>query len=117
MLNFLLKNGADLNRLSEDGRHRVGEIMLADAVRNGQLPIVNILTQAGVPPNNSDESIDPVLVALAYGQSHVLKALIDIGARERDPMESCLATEFRSGKYPLDSNDSKERSCYWEGRY
>ena len=117
MLNFLLNRGADLNGLSEDGRHLVGEIMLVDAVRKGQLPIVNILIQAGVPPNNSDELIDPVLAAMAYGQTHVLKALIKQGARQLDPMESCLAADFKHGKYPLYSDHSEERSCYWEGRY
>jgi hypothetical protein len=114
---FLRKKGADLNRLSEDGKTMIGEYILLEAIRDSQLSLVRILIEAGVPPNNPDQLLDRVLNATANGQTYVLNALLKLGGWEINPMDNSFADDFKSGKYPMASQLLSQKHCYWLGRY
>lgn len=122
MLSFLLQKGADLDLPLVDYEISLGEHLLLRAVRRRELAIVRVLVQAGVPPNNMNQLIDPVLNAMAYGQKRILQELLALGGKEFDPMENCWAEDFKCGTYPLKERDYRMRSPrkgadYWRGRY
>ncbi|KAL7265808.1 hypothetical protein RUND412_011665, partial [Rhizina undulata] len=100
MIQFLLRKGADICINAPEHDLTVGARALASAVYLGLSPVVRVLVEAGVPPNNPNESFDPVLCAMSIGQHHVLETLFELGAKKGDPLQSIYSEEFRSGPYP-----------------
>ncbi|KAL7266108.1 hypothetical protein RUND412_011359, partial [Rhizina undulata] len=81
MIQFLLRKGADIciNAPEHNGHDlTVGARVLTSAVYHGLSPVVRILVEAGVSPNNPKEIFDPVLCAMSIGQHHVLETLFEL---------------------------------------
>ena len=98
MLRFLLKRGAALETESQPS-----DTALAGAVRRGYEPVVRMLVEHGANIGDSEYGEDnrAMLTALQYGQDHVVKTLIELGAKAIDPFKCKYAAEFASGKYPV----------------
>ncbi len=96
MVRFLLEKGADLSP-TKFGLHG-----LYTAANKGHEAVVRVLVEAGVDVNGGDidDSSNPMLNALASGQTGVVRLLRQLGAREVDPLKSDWREQFESGYYP-----------------
>ena len=96
MMHFLLDRGADL---VIDGS---GEYIFNRAICSGHEQEVRLLINAGVDLDRfpGDSIPCPVLNAMRSGHDHILKILLDHGAKRVDPLESEWAGEFLDGTYP-----------------
>jgi len=122
MIQFLLQKGTDINALDYDVK--VGSRALTGAVYRGLSPVVRVLVEAGVPPNNpNQEDHDPVLAAMSLDSRHILDTLFELGAQEVDPLQSIFAEEFQCGRYPdpielqVDGLVITRETCHWVGKY
>jgi hypothetical protein len=72
------------------------------ACGHGNVFMVQKLAEGGADLNRLDgyEDTPPVLVALLAGQSDVVKALIELGAKPIDPKETKFRRGFEDGSYP-----------------
>ena len=121
MIRFLLQRGTDINSLDYD--IGVGSRALTSAVFRGLSPVVRVLVEAGVPPNNPSQNHDSVLSAMTLDSRHVLDTLFELGAQEVDPLQSIFAEDFRCGRYPdpielqVDGLVITRETCHWVGKY
>ncbi len=95
MMRCLLERGADVHA------HGCGVEAIRTAAARGYDLVVRLLVAEGISadgPGNVIES--PMLSALMGGQTHIVKILTELGAREVDPAQTKYAKDFASGKYP-----------------
>ena len=87
MLLFLLERGAKIDHIKNDPRS-----LLQNLARRGYVTIIRILAGHGVDVDvnvpGSDSS--PMLEAMKYGQDHVVKAFLELGASELSPIDECI---------------------------
>jgi ankyrin repeat protein len=121
MIQFLLRQGTDINALDYDVK--VGSRALTSAVYRGLSPVVRVLVEAGVPPNNPNQTHDSVLSAMILDSRHVLDTLFELGAQDVDPLQSIFAEEFQCGRYPdpvelqVDGLVITQETCHWVGKH
>ncbi|KAF4632145.1 hypothetical protein G7Y89_g5981 [Cudoniella acicularis] len=120
MVRLLVKNGADLSSLSPGGA-KLGEVLLIQAVERGRVPVIRLLIELGVSPNNPDQRVDPVLKAMINSDNDVLKTLIELGGKEIHVTDSIFAKEFSSGIFPITRKYTARRALRdfppsWQGR-
>lgn len=94
MVRFLIQKGVSLD---EPG---VGRHAMERAAERGFEGTVRLLAEHGVPVNDCDPIGEPMLIALSYGQDHMVKVLLELGATPVDPLKSRFASQFESGDYP-----------------
>jgi hypothetical protein len=101
IVKLLLALGIELNSSCPKDGSKLGDNMLVKAVRCNLLAAINLLILLGVPPNNSNQNLDPVLCANIHGLNHALKTLFDLGATDIDVETSIFASQFSTGEYPI----------------
>ncbi len=79
MARFILDDGLDLKQHPEDGRRA-----LIEAVERGYGTIVRMLHEAGNEFDGPDEGRCPMRLAMMQGQEHIVKLLIELGAKRID---------------------------------
>lgn len=95
MMRFLLDRGADLEVSG------CGEYAFSRAVNLGHEQVVRVLVEAGVDidglPDDSEPA--PILSTTMHGQNHIVKILVELGAKRVDPVKSVWAEKFLDGTY------------------
>ena len=95
IVRFILDGGFDI------GTHKeVGEMALRTAAANGYDSVIRMLLDAGADVDGRDETRSPMLAALCHGRDHIVKSLIELGARKVDPEKTIYAEKFRNGTFP-----------------
>lgn len=87
MVRFLIEKGADLCI------HGGGPMALCYAARDCQETIVRLLTECGVHVDTEDDELGPMLKAILEGHDQAAKALVELGAKRVDPLETKLVKE------------------------
>lgn len=77
-----------------------GDIALGLAAEYGHEDIVGLLVGLGVDFDGWGYHDSPMLRALVYGQDHVVRMLLELGAKEVDVTKSEYASDFADGEYP-----------------
>ena len=96
MIRFLLEKGVDLKTFHN------GDEALERAADRGHEETVRLLVGLGVDVNGQDDrdSQRPMLRAMINGHDHIVKTLLELGAKEVDPLTSDHAAYFEAGEYP-----------------
>lgn len=95
MVRFLLENGVEVQDYS------YGNVALEEAAERGEEEVVKMLLARGVDVDGGNRGRDPpVLRAMIYGHHHMVKLLLEHGAKDIDPLETDHAEDFRNGTYP-----------------
>ena len=81
MVQFLIEKGANL------GLDRSGQQALCNAAHGGHESIVRLLVECGVDVDGTQEH-SPLLYAFLDRQDQAAKALVELGAKRKDPLES-----------------------------
>lgn len=95
MVRFILDRGIDVSTYKE-----VGEWALRTAAKNGHESVVRMLLDAGVDVDGRDETRSPMLAALCHGRDHIVRTLMERGARKVDLEKTIYAEKFRNGTFP-----------------
>ncbi|KAL8818391.1 MAG: hypothetical protein Q9223_002967 [Gallowayella weberi] len=89
---YLLDKGVELQK------SRNGDCALQGAAQWGHEEIVRLLVELGV---NADGCQDPpILRAMLFDQQHIIKVLIELGAKAIDPLQTRYASRFKGGYLP-----------------
>ena len=96
MMRFLFNREADLK---VEG---CGEHAFFSAVTDGHEQVVRVLVDTGVNINcgHGPSTPAPILSAMMHGHKHMIKPLIELGAKRVDPLYSPWAEKFLDGTYP-----------------
>jgi len=95
MMHFLLERGADVHA------HSCGAKAICTAAARGYDLVVRLLVAKGVTADGpGDINKSPMLSAKMGGQTHVVKVLTELGAKDVDPAQTKYAGAFASGEYP-----------------
>ena len=75
---------------------------LCKAAESGSDGVVRLLASKGAPVDGEGhpEHLEPMVLAMCQGHEHTVRALLELGARKVDPLQSIYADDFASGKYP-----------------
>ncbi|KAI4256783.1 MAG: hypothetical protein L6R42_006025 [Xanthoria sp. 1 TBL-2021] len=96
MVKYLLNKGVDLMAPGNGGR------ALEEAADWGHEDVVKLLVGLGVNINGLGGKRDPpILRAMVCGQQHIVKLLVELGAKEQDPSETRYAAKFADGRLPI----------------
>lgn len=96
MVKFLLDNGVDLMARGN------GDRALEEAAKWGHEDVIRHLVGLGINVNGGGGHREPpILRAMVYGQQHIVKLLVELGAKEQDPSETRYAAKFKSGSLPI----------------
>lgn len=76
--------------------------LIEAACVHGNVGLISLFVTAGLDINNIEmlEDTPPVFMALAAGRSEVARALVEMGAKPIDPLESKWAGSFESHELP-----------------
>lgn len=95
MMRFLLKEGADVHA------HGCGAQAMCTAAARGYDLVVRLLVTEGLSADGpGDMNQSPMLSAQMGGQNHVVKSLLELGAKPVDPAQTKYAADFASGQFP-----------------
>lgn len=95
MMRFLLERGADVHA------HDCGAKAICTAAARGYELVVRLLVANGISPDGPRKiNQSPMLSAMMGGQTHVIRTLTELGAKEVDPARTKYAEAFASGEYP-----------------
>jgi ankyrin repeat protein len=102
MMRLLLEEAAYHNE-TIDWAKCMGERALLVVIMHGDLEMVRLMVEDGFPITTKVAyGDDPVVCAMKHKWAHIVKFLIDAGAKEIDPWdpETFPSDDFRSGRYP-----------------
>ncbi|KAF2137083.1 uncharacterized protein K452DRAFT_302244 [Aplosporella prunicola CBS 121167] len=103
---LLLRNVVHLDEDSDLARQSKA-IMMGFACAFGNVDLVRLYVEKGIPVDapyyESVIDVQPIVVAAAYGQSVVERALLELGAEPVDPLSTKWKERFTSGTVPLNS--------------
>lgn len=118
---LLLDRGIfDIHKLDDNPQEAEGCVvrLMGLACQQGNIGFIQALAQHGVTVN--DESLyarhdcpPPIIVAMAFRQNHVVRVLLELGAREVDPLDTIWGGGFANGKYPCDPSPPPDCSMPW----
>lgn len=95
MMHFLLERGADVHA------HGCGAKAILTAAARGYDLVVRLLVANGVSADGlGDINMSPMLSAKMGGQTHVVKVLTELRAKDVDPAQTEYAGAFVGGVYP-----------------
>ncbi|KAJ9660733.1 hypothetical protein H2201_006812 [Coniosporium apollinis] len=120
VVKLLLDTGLDIAK-----DHKVqAELALQLASEGGYVSVVRLLVRRGVDVNGAKEEGSPMLWALIREHQHVVEVLRELGALEKDPLQSVFAQKlnfcalsipelqkFRDGEYPRRNHRGLQRVC------
>ena len=75
------------------------------AAQHGNVDFIIALARFGAPIDDEEfyKAQDcplPIIAAMAFSQTATVEALLQLGCKERSPLDSIVARRFKSGKYP-----------------
>jgi ankyrin repeat protein len=94
MIRFLLDKGLDLNAFCCRGRSRCGDVALEFAAGRGHEDTVRLLVGLGVDVDGGEYRDSPMIRAMVSCYDDVVKTLLELGAKEVDPLKTELAPYF-----------------------
>ena len=119
---ILLDSGNfEVNKLDDDPK--MAEVYVVEfmvlACQQGNLGFVQGLAQHGVTIDDESfyaryELPPPIIIATAFRQHYVVRALRELGATEIDPLDSIIREDFVKGKYPRDPPAPPECRMPWQ---
>ncbi|KAJ8065159.1 hypothetical protein OCU04_005872 [Sclerotinia nivalis] len=119
IMRFLLEEAAHHNETNDWADKRC-KSAFSHAIGTGDLAMVRLLVEAGCPITTKfSASEGPILCAMKYGWTYIVKFLIDAGGEEIDPWdpETFASDDFRSGRYPLPQTKTPEQLWHVQGKY
>lgn len=109
-LRFFQESGLiDIHHLDEDPveaeKNLAGVVMYAAG--RGHVECLRILREYGVdlddgPLYSRFEFPPPIIVAKAWSQNKVVEYLLSIGVKDINPLDTCMADDFRNGEFPAE---------------
>jgi ankyrin repeat protein len=102
---FLLEKGAALKGKRYGGLILFGINALERAIRRGHKEMVRALAEGGVDvnsvaPNCAEKDPPPILLAKMWSHHDIVTLLLELGAKDVDPLKTRWVKDFRKGVYP-----------------
>lgn len=125
VLRFLFESGTmDIDPLRQDGFNAGYSLVhcIVGAAQRGNTGFLEVMASQGISLGDKRyyDAADcalPIIAAKAFRQADTVKALLEMGVADADPLESRFAPQFLSGEYPCDPppflgiNDSGHREA------